>query len=145
MDFRQRPKSHRFRREKDFDLPYVFPHEVQMLDLEDPNNICNAAAWCVSFDADSHAERYVPRPSVPVANNKAAPTGGGTKRNPGRQSHVITSNGSCSSCSSGSQSPEVKCCEGGGKTEGEPREEESTAGTDTGGAGAVEEQGPGQS
>merc|ERR1719228_1741971 len=36
---------------------------------------------------------YVPRPSVPVANNKAAPTGGGTKRNPGRQSHVITSNG----------------------------------------------------
>ena len=56
MDFRQRPKSHRFRREKDFDLPYVFPHEVQMLDLEDPN-ICNAAAWCVSFDADSHAER----------------------------------------------------------------------------------------
>ena len=37
--------------------------------------------------------QYVPRPSVPVANNKAAPTGGGTKRNPGRQSHVITSNG----------------------------------------------------
>merc|ERR1719206_880095 len=36
---------------------------------------------------------YVPRPSVAVANNKAAPTGGGTKRNPGRQSHVITSNG----------------------------------------------------
>ena len=28
-----------------------------------------------------------------MANNKAAPTGGGTKRNPGRQSHVITSNG----------------------------------------------------
>merc|ERR1719184_788009 len=38
-------------------------------------------------------QKYVPRPSVPVANNKAAPTGGGTKRNPGRQSHVITSNG----------------------------------------------------
>ena len=37
--------------------------------------------------------QYVPRPAVPVANNKAAPTGGGTKRNPGRQSHVITSNG----------------------------------------------------
>jgi len=38
-------------------------------------------------------QKYVPRPAVPVANNKAAPTGGGTKRNPGRQSHVITSNG----------------------------------------------------
>ena len=37
--------------------------------------------------------QYVPRPSLPVANNKAAPAGGGTKRNPGRQSHVITSNG----------------------------------------------------
>jgi hypothetical protein len=37
--------------------------------------------------------QYVPRPSLPVANNKAAPPGGGTKRNPGRQSHVITSNG----------------------------------------------------
>eukprot|EP00092_Neocalanus_flemingeri_P008415 GFUD01009071.1.p1 GENE.GFUD01009071.1~~GFUD01009071.1.p1 ORF type:complete len:751 (+),score=217.39 GFUD01009071.1:276-2528(+) len=36
---------------------------------------------------------YVPRPSLPVANNKAAPAGGGTKRNPGRQSHVVTSNG----------------------------------------------------
>ena len=57
MDFRQRPKSHRFRREKDFDLPYVFPHEIQMMDLEDDPNISNAAAWCVSFDADSHADR----------------------------------------------------------------------------------------
>ena len=57
MDFRQRPKSHRFRREKDFDLPYVFPHEIQMIDLEDDPNVCNAAAWCVSFDADSHADR----------------------------------------------------------------------------------------
>merc|ERR1719312_309405 len=33
------------------------------------------------------------RTSVPAATTKAAPTGGGTKRNPARQSHVITSNG----------------------------------------------------
>merc|ERR550519_75578 len=39
------------------------------------------------------SKQYVPRPSLPVANNKAAPGGVGTKRNPGRQSHVITSNG----------------------------------------------------
>jgi len=39
-------------------------------------------------------QKYVPRPSIPVANNKPAPAAvGGSKRNPGRQSHVITSNG----------------------------------------------------
>lgn len=41
-------------------------------------------------------QKYVPRPSVPVANNKPAPPAVstvGSKRNPARQSHVITSNG----------------------------------------------------
>jgi len=40
----------------------------------------------------SKVQKYVPRPSLTVvANNKAA-AGGGSKRNPGRQSHVITAN-----------------------------------------------------
>jgi len=40
----------------------------------------------------SKVQKYVPRPSLTVvANNKAA-SGGGSKRNPGRQSHVITAN-----------------------------------------------------
>jgi len=41
--------------------------------------------------------KYVPRPAVQTENNKKAPTTtgitAGNKRNPGRQSHVITSNG----------------------------------------------------
>jgi len=44
----------------------------------------------------SKVQKYVPRPSLTVvANNKAASGsggGGGSKRNPGRQSHVITAN-----------------------------------------------------
>ena len=57
MDFRQRPKSHIFHREKDFDLPYMFAHEIQMIDLEDDPSACSSAAWCVSFDGSSHVDR----------------------------------------------------------------------------------------
>ena len=37
--------------------------------------------------------QYVARPSVPVKEKEKATTGVGSKRNPVRQSHVITSNG----------------------------------------------------
>ena len=37
--------------------------------------------------------QYVARPSVPVKEKEKASTGVGSKRNPVRQSHVITSNG----------------------------------------------------
>ena len=57
MDFRQRPKSHRFHREKEFDLNYMFPREINIIDLEDDPSVSNSAAWCVSFDAESHADR----------------------------------------------------------------------------------------
>ena len=54
VDQRQRPKSHRFRREavhRGCEVDYVFPpHEINIIDLEDEESVCNAAAWCVSFE-----------------------------------------------------------------------------------------------
>ena len=49
----QRPKSHRFRRPtaRDFEVNYMFPaHEINIIDLEEDESVCNAAAWCVSFE-----------------------------------------------------------------------------------------------
>ena len=49
----QRPKSHRFRRPtaRDFEANYMFPaHEINIIDLEEDESVCNAAAWCVSFE-----------------------------------------------------------------------------------------------
>jgi len=93
MDFKMRPKSHRFRREKDiFDKQRYRYNEVKVIDLEEDNSSSNFSAWCVSFDS----EAYVGRPQVPAGQNNK--TGGGAttsvgKRNAVRQSHVISSNG----------------------------------------------------
>ena len=49
----QRPKSHRFRRPtaRDFEVNYMFPaHEINIIDLENDESVCNAAAWGVSFE-----------------------------------------------------------------------------------------------
>ena len=53
LETQKRPKSHRFRRTtaRDFDASYnMFPHEINIIDLEDEESVCNAAAWCVSFE-----------------------------------------------------------------------------------------------
>jgi hypothetical protein len=53
----RRPKSHRFRRQvpsrgdRHKDANYVFPAtEINIIDLENEQSVCNAAAWCVSFE-----------------------------------------------------------------------------------------------
>ena len=54
MDFEMRPKSHRFRREKDiFDKQRYRYNEVKVIDLEEDNSSSNFSAWCVSFDSES--------------------------------------------------------------------------------------------
>ena len=52
MDFKMRPKSHRFRREKDIleNQRYCY-NEVKIIDLEDDTSN-NFSAWCVSFDSE---------------------------------------------------------------------------------------------
>ena len=52
IDLKMRPKSHRFRRERDiFDKNLYSFNEVKVIDLEeDPSS--NNLAWCVSFDAE---------------------------------------------------------------------------------------------
>jgi len=47
----------------------------------------------ITADVPSKVQKYVARPSVPVKEKEKATTGVGSKRNPVRQSHVITSNG----------------------------------------------------
>ena len=51
MDIKMRPKSHRFRREKEF---YNCYNEVKIIDMEDDNCSNNFSAWCVSFDSEAH-------------------------------------------------------------------------------------------
>ena len=54
MDFKMRPKSHRFRREKDiFDKQRYRYNEVKVIDLEEDNSSSNFSAWCVSFDSEA--------------------------------------------------------------------------------------------
>ena len=50
IDLKMRPKSHRFRREKDFFDNY---NEVRIIDLEEERDSNNFSAWCVSFDSES--------------------------------------------------------------------------------------------
>ena len=53
VEARPRPKSHRLRREgvRRGGVEYVFPpQEINIIDLEDEESVCNAAAWCVSFE-----------------------------------------------------------------------------------------------
>jgi len=47
----------------------------------------------ITADVPSKVQKYVARPSVPVKEKEKATTGVGSKRNPVRQSHVISSNG----------------------------------------------------
>jgi len=47
----------------------------------------------ITADVPSKVQKYVARPSVPVKEKEKASTGVGSKRNPVRQSHVVTSNG----------------------------------------------------
>ena len=49
VDFKMRPKSHRFRGEKE---RFCY-NEVKIIDLEDDISSNNFSAWCVSFDSDS--------------------------------------------------------------------------------------------
>ena len=55
MDLKMRPKSHRFRRERDFfnSKPPTYYNEVRIIDLEDDKDCNNFSAWCVSFDAEA--------------------------------------------------------------------------------------------
>ena len=59
---RQRPKSHRFRRPtaRDFDANYM-SHEINIIDLENEESVCNAAAWCVSCEEGQRPARRVSR------------------------------------------------------------------------------------
>ena len=50
IDLKMRPKSHRFRREKDFFDNY---NEVRVIDLEEERDSNNFSAWCVSFDSEA--------------------------------------------------------------------------------------------
>ena len=54
LDCKVRPKSHRFRREKDFDPCYYYNqnNELKLIDLEEENASTNFSAWCVSFDSE---------------------------------------------------------------------------------------------
>ena len=55
IDLKMRPKSHRFRREKDFFDNY---NEVRIIDLEEERDSNNFSAWCVSFDSESVSFSY---------------------------------------------------------------------------------------
>ena len=63
MDIKMRPKSHRFRREKEF---YNCYNEVKIIDMEDDNCSNNFSAWCVSFDseADRVSCEFCPDPAA---------------------------------------------------------------------------------
>ena len=63
MDIKMRPKSHRFRREKEF---YNCYNEVKIIDMEDDNGSNNFSAWCVSFDseADRVSWEFCPDPAA---------------------------------------------------------------------------------
>ena len=50
-----RPKSHRFRREKNFLDNY---NEVRIIDLEEEKDSNNFSAWCVSFDSEAVSLDY---------------------------------------------------------------------------------------
>ena len=54
LDCKVRPKSHRFRREKDLDSRYYYNenNELKLIDLEEENASTNFSAWCVSFDSE---------------------------------------------------------------------------------------------
>ena len=54
LDCKVRPKSHRFRREKDFDPRYYYNenNQLKLIDLEEENASTNFSAWCVSFDSE---------------------------------------------------------------------------------------------
>ena len=54
MDCKVRPKSHRFRREKDFEPRYYYNQSAQLkvIDLEEENGATNFSAWSVSFDSE---------------------------------------------------------------------------------------------
>ena len=62
IESQRRPKSHRFRR--DFDANYMLPgtaHEINIIDLENDESVCNAAAWCVSFEEGQRPASRVSR------------------------------------------------------------------------------------
>ena len=63
MDIKMRPKSHRFRREKEF---YNCYNEVKIIDMEDDTCSNNFSAWCVSFDseADRVSCEFCPGPAA---------------------------------------------------------------------------------
>ena len=63
MDIKMRPKSHGFRREKEF---YNCYNEVKIIDMEDDNGSNNFSAWCVSFDseADRVSCEFCPDPAA---------------------------------------------------------------------------------
>ena len=54
LDCKVRPKSHRFRREKNVDPRYYYNqnNELKLIDLEEENASTNFSAWCVSFDSE---------------------------------------------------------------------------------------------
>ena len=55
IDLKMRPKSHRFRREKNFLDNY---NEVRIIDLEEEKDSNNFSAWCVSFDSEAVSLDY---------------------------------------------------------------------------------------
>ena len=66
IESQRRPKSHRFRRPtaRDFDANYMLPsaaHEINIIDLENEESVCNAAAWCVSFEEGQRPASRVSR------------------------------------------------------------------------------------
>ena len=62
LDCKVRPKSHRFRREKDCDPRYYYNqnNELKLIDLEEENASTNFSAWCVSFDSEKVKFRFQP-------------------------------------------------------------------------------------
>ena len=66
IESQRRPKSHRFRRPtaRDLDANYMLPgaaHEINIIDLENEESVCNAAAWCVSFEEGQRPASRVSR------------------------------------------------------------------------------------